>query len=143
MFNTILVAIDSSDASDGALELASQLAKADGARLVLTNVVDLTKLVAVAGYETPYPMDVIRIMQDDSATVLNTAKGKCDPSIQTVVVSGEGDACDEILRIAKDQRAGLIVMGTHARSGITRLVLGSVAEGVLRRSEVPVLVTRK
>lgn len=143
MFDTILVAVDSSDASDGALELASQLAKADGARLVLTNVVDLTKLVAVAGYETPYPMDVIRIMQDDSVTVLNTAKGKCDPSVQTVVVSGEGDACDEILRIAKDQRAGLIVMGTHARSGLTRLVLGSVAEGVLRRSEVPVLVTRK
>jgi nucleotide-binding universal stress UspA family protein len=54
----------------------------------------------------------------------------------------EGDASDEILRAAKENNVGLICIGTHGRKGLSRLFLGSVAEGVLRSSTVPVLAIR-
>ncbi len=143
MFNTIVVAVDQSDAADAALKLATQLALQDKAALVLVNVVDVSKLVTIAGYETPYPIDAVQILREDGQACLTTAGSFCESQGLKVTTSmGEGDACDEILRIAKEHDAGLIALGTHGRKGLTRLFLGSVAEGVLRRAEVPVLVTR-
>ncbi|MBD5656640.1 MAG: universal stress protein, partial [Candidatus Eremiobacteraeota bacterium] len=54
----------------------------------------------------------------------------------------EGDSADQLLLNAKRQRADLIVIGTHGRRGLPRLVIGSVAESVVRRSSVPVVVLR-
>jgi len=141
MFTSILVALDGSDSSQKALELARDLAGKYEATLVLANIVDLSKLVALAGYEAPYPAEAIAIMREDGKTALEAAVALCASkgTFATSVV-GQGDACDEILRIAEEQKVDLICLGTHGRSGIPRLVLGSVAEGVLRRSHVPVLI---
>jgi nucleotide-binding universal stress UspA family protein len=54
-----------------------------------------------------------------------------------------GLVADVIIAQARKQRAGLIVLGTHGRRGVTRLVMGSDAEGVVRRTPVPVLLVRK
>ena len=54
----------------------------------------------------------------------------------------EGPSVTTILEVARDQHADLIVMGSHGRGGITRVLLGSVTEGVLRHTHVPVMVTR-
>jgi nucleotide-binding universal stress UspA family protein len=54
----------------------------------------------------------------------------------------EGDAVDEILRVARDADADLIVLGTHGRTGLGRLLMGSVAEQVVRRAPCPVLVVK-
>ncbi len=142
-FGTILVALDGSDSSQKALELARDLAGKYEASLVLVNIVDLSKLIALAGYEAPYPAEAIAIMREDGKTSLDAAVAACAAkgTFATPVV-GEGDACDEILRIAEEHKADLICLGTHGRSGISRLVLGSVAEGVLRRAHVPALITR-
>ncbi len=141
MFGSILVALDGSDASQKALELARELAGKCESSLVLVNIVDLSKLVALAGYEAPYPAEAIAIMRADGKTALDAAVAACAAkgTFATPIV-GEGDACDEILRIAQEQKVDLICLGTHGRSGISRLVLGSVAEGVLRRAHVPVLI---
>jgi nucleotide-binding universal stress UspA family protein len=144
MFQKILVAVDTSDASQSALRYALDLAKAAGGSVVLVNIVDISKLAAIAGYETPYPLDAIEIMRTDSQQLLNDSAKTCTASgIASTTQTGEGDTCDQILRIAKEQGADLIALGTHGRKGLSRIVIGSVAEGVLRRADVPVLVTRE
>lgn len=143
MFNTILVAVDQSEAAQAACDLAIAMAKADNASLVLLSVIDVSKLIAVAGYEAPYPVDAITMLRAASEELLADMKASCEKQgIKAIALLGEGDACDEILRTAQDQHAGLICMGTHGRQGLSRLFLGSVAEGVLRRATVPVITTR-
>ena len=143
MITSILVAVDGSDASQAALRHATEIAKAFSAKLVLINIVDVTKLLAVAGYETPYPVDAVEIMRDDAKTILTEATTTCQNyGVVSREMTSEGDAVDEILNVAKEEHVDMIALGTHGRQGISRLFLGSVAEGVLRRSEVPVLIVR-
>ena len=141
MFETILVAVDTSDASREALRVAAALAAKLGSKLILLSVLDVSKLLAVAGYETPYPVDVVETMRQDAETTLEECRGECAGVATIITVTGEGDAAQEILRVATEQKADLICVGTHGRKGISRLFLGSVAETVLRGAAVPVLVT--
>ena len=143
MFNTILVAVDGSDCAKAATSLATQLAKEDGAKLLLVNIVDVSKLIAVAGYETPYPVDALDVLRESGEEELAAAKSSCEAAgLSVTLATGQGDACDELLRIAAENQVGLICMGTHGRKGLSHLFVGSVAEGILRRANVPVLVTR-
>ena len=144
MFQTILVAVDESDAAKSALRYAVELAGAGGGKVILCNIIDVAKLVAVAGYETPYPADTIEIMRNNSKQILDDGRKMCNESgVTCTVLTDEGDACEQILRIAKEENVDLIALGTHGRQGLSRLFIGSVAEGVLRRADVPVLVTRE
>jgi nucleotide-binding universal stress UspA family protein len=143
MFNTILVAVDQSEASRDAFELACTLALEDHAALLLVSVLDVTNLIAAAGYDAPYPEETIDIMKDARQQLLNANKTAAEAKrIAVTTALGEGDAVDEIIRIANENTVGLICAGTHGRKGLARLFIGSVAEGVLRRAEVPVLVVR-
>ena len=144
MFQTILVAIDDSDAARSALRYAVSLANATGGKVILCNNIDVGKLVAVSGYETPYPAVTIEIMRNNSKQLLDDATKTCsEAGVTCSSVTSEGDTCDQVLQIAKEKQADLIALGTHGRQGLPRLFIGSVAEGVLRRAEVPVLVTRE
>jgi quercetin dioxygenase-like cupin family protein len=67
---------------------------------------------------------------------------RSDPQILVEHRLAEGDPADEILRLSAAQRCDLIVMGTHGKTGLGRLLTGSVAEGVLRKSVCPVMVVR-
>jgi nucleotide-binding universal stress UspA family protein len=143
MFNSILVAVDQSEAAREAFELACKLGLEDHAELLLVSVLDVANLIAAAGYDAPYPEETIDIMKDARQQLLDERKAAAQARGLTVTTSlGEGDAVDEILRIANENGVGLICIGTHGRQGLARLFIGSVAEGVLRRSEVPVLVVR-
>ncbi|HEY5341966.1 MAG TPA: universal stress protein [Candidatus Aquilonibacter sp.] len=143
MFNTILVAVDQSEAAQAACDLAIAMAKEDKASLLLLSIVDVSKLIAVAGYEAPYPVDAITMLRAGSEELLAGMKASCEKQgVSAATLLGEGDACDEILRVAQEHHAGLICMGTHGRQGLSRLFIGSVAEGVLRRATVPVITTK-
>jgi len=143
MFNTILVAVDESEAAKEAYDLAVKLALEDRSNVVLVNVVDVSKLIAVAGYETPYPADTLDIMRQSGEQLLEQTKAACTAKgVKATTAIGEGDAVDEIVRLAGEHNAGLICIGTHGRKGLSRLFVGSVAEGVLRNASVPVLVVR-
>lgn len=143
MFNTILVAVDESDAAREAFDLACNLALEDRAALVLLNVVDVSKLIAASGYDAPYPEQTLDLMRTAGQQLLDERKAVSEKrGITTTTTVGEGDAVDEIVRVANENAAGLICVGTHGRHGLARLFIGSVAEGVLRRSEVPVLTVR-
>ena len=143
MFNTILVAVDESEAAKEAGDLAVKLALEDHASVVLVNVLDVSKLITVAGYDSPYPAQPIDIMRQSAEQLLNDTRAACEAKgLKVVTAVGEGDAVDEIVRLADEHGAGLICIGTHGRQGLARLFVGSVAEGVLRRANVPVLVVR-
>ena len=66
-----------------------------------------------------------------------------DPKVQYVHRMVTGDPATEIVRVAKEEGVDLIVMSTHGRSGLTRVLMGSVAELVVRRAECPVLTFKQ
>lgn len=143
MFNTMLVAVDESQASKEACDLAVKLALEDHASLVLVTIIDVGKLITVAGYDSPYPAETLDIMRKAAQKLLNESGAACEAQgLKVSTAVGEGDAVDEIVRLADAYDAGLICIGTHGREGLARLFVGSVAEGVLRRANVPVLVVR-
>jgi nucleotide-binding universal stress UspA family protein len=78
--------------------------------------------------------------QSDAHSYLDALRDKVGADVEALVV--EGDAADAIVETASAKQAGLIVMSSHGRGGLGRLVFGSVADAVLRRSPVPVLLLR-
>ncbi|HTU83133.1 MAG TPA: universal stress protein [Candidatus Acidoferrales bacterium] len=144
MFETIVVATDASPASRAAVALALRLAKLDGSSVVFANVVDVAALMPLSGYDAPYPEEAIEVVQDESDRLLAQAQAAAgEAGVTSSVRSCQGNAAEELLLVAEREKAGLIVMGTHGRTGLARLFIGSVADAVLRRANVPVLVTRE
>jgi nucleotide-binding universal stress UspA family protein len=138
MAKTIVFPTDFSTASDAALEHAATLAKSMGATLLIVHVEEPP--LAYGGGELYYGIpepDSERILK-----MLEDVKPK-DPSVPFTHRLSMGDPAGEIVRIATDEGAELIVLGTHGRTGVTRLLMGSVAEVVVRRAPCPVLVYRE
>lgn len=141
-FGTALVAVDDSDPSDAALKLAAKLA-ARGTKLIVCHAVDTMKLYENAttfGYD-PTPMaDELR---GEARATIERAVANAGLTIDAANIAVvEGDPVTAILETAQERGADLIVVGSHGRRGITRLVLGSVAEDVVRNATTPVLVIK-
>ena len=138
MAKTILFPTDFSTASDAALAHAETLAKQAGASLLIVHVEEPP--LAYGGGELYYGLpepNSERIQQ-----MLESVK----PSDRSVTVEHRltiGDPAAEIVRIAEEEKPEMIVMGTHGRTGLTRLLMGSVAEAIVRRSPCPVLTYRE
>lgn len=143
-YKRILVAVDGSGASSKGLREALRLAKREGARLFILHVVN--EFPAFAGMDGSAPVDLVPMLREGGRRILARAraaaeKAKVKPTILMREIIG-GPAADPIVREAKKQRADLIVLGTHGRRGVRRMVLGSDAEQVVRTSPVPVLLVR-
>ena len=145
MFRRILVPIDGSSLSRVGLERAIALAKNQKARLRVMHVVDEQGLIQ--GMEpTMNISELLDGLVTEGRKILAaaavTAKKygvKADTVLHEVLI---GRVADRIVREAAKWHADVIVMGTHGRRGIGRLVMGSDAENVLRQSPVPVLLVR-
>ena len=134
----ILCPIDRSSVSRRAFDYAVSLARWCGARLTVLEVIDLTPPAAAAAIpEMLLIPDEIRQGVRDELTALVA------PAVAAGVAADirieDGRVADRILHAAADAAADLIVVGTHGRSGVQRLVLGSVAEKVVRQAACPVL----
>lgn len=134
--HTILYPTDLSGPSRSVFPVACALARDHGARLIVLHV-ELPPLGAaeVVAHRDPdkYYAGVweeLRKLQAPGSNIL--------VEHQLTI----GDAAAEILRVAEDSRAGLIIMGTHGRTGLGRVLLGSVAEAVLRLARCPVLTVK-
>ena len=154
MTHGILVPLDGSPFAERALPYATLLAKRSGAELLLARIVHLPGQAADSGAETvwgrvakqdpadPSPRTHQREHTFEEATeylrALQTTVAAEVPGVQPFVEAG--DAPQALLEIAKRGEVSLIVMATHGRSGLTRWVMGSVAEQLLRRTHVPVLL---
>ena len=135
---TILFPTDFSTASDAALAHAEAVAKQSNAKLLIVHVEEPP--LAYGGGELYYGLpepssERIRKMLDD-------VRPK-DPSVAFSHRLVMGDPAGEIVRIADEEKVDSIVLGTHGRTGLSRLLMGSVAEGVVRRAPCPVLVYRE
>jgi len=142
MFKRIVVALDRSEAAQEAFAVAIALAHAERAELGICSVVDP---VMISGTAPPSPaMDIlIRDMEVEARRIVSEAIDRAHRA--GVVAGGEtrsGAPAFEVLGYAKQFKADLIVMGTHARRGLQHFFLGSVAEVVLRESPTPVLIVR-
>ncbi len=135
---TILLPTDFSYASDAALPHAEALARQSGARLLIVHVEEPP--LAYGGgelyYGTPEP-DTTRI------TAMLEAVKPVDPQVAFRHHLAMGDPAGEICRIAAEEGAEMIVLGTHGRTGLLRLLMGSVAESIVRHAPCPVLVYRQ
>ena len=136
---TILVPVDFEEASEHALVAATDLAKTFGAKLVLVHAYELP-FYPYPGGASPVPStDLPKAIRDAATAGLDTLVARVKGKVPVEAVLKIGPPADEILYAAKEKNADLIVMGTHGRKGIAHVLLGSVAEKVLRRATVPVL----
>jgi nucleotide-binding universal stress UspA family protein len=135
---TILCPVDFTDGSKFAFELAEAMARDYGARMVVAHVVEPPRAMGVEGVLVFQP----EINWDEFRQRLAECY-HADPMIQVEHVVVEGNIALEILRLAEDFRAEVIVIGTHGRSGLSRVVMGSVAEQVLRRAPCPVVTVKQ
>ena len=150
MFRRILVPIDGSPTSNRGLDEAIDLARDQKAKICLLHVVD--ELVVTAGidgmvYMPPdYVDDFVKGLRAGGTKLLARAEAKVRKrgvAIETVLLETVGRrVADLIVKQAKKWDADVIVLGTHGRRGLSRVVMGSDAEMVLRETPLPVLLVR-
>ncbi len=137
-YKKILFATDFSPASEAALKYATALARDSGATLVIAHVEELP-LPYVGGElymaQPDYPNPEIKRMLE--------AIVPADSSVHYEHRLVLGVASEDIVRIANEESADLIVIGTHGRSGLKRVLMGSVAEAVMRHASCPVLTLKE
>ena len=147
----ILVPIDFSDHSLHALSYADTFAKEFKAEMVLAHVVERTpyEIYAAQGVLPDVPMyPLVNNQLVDPEYV----KAETKKQLEKLVAEPRGGSCtvdvrdghpvEELLKIAKDRACDLIVICTHGRTGLSHLVMGSVAEKIVRMSPIPVLSIR-
>ena len=135
--HTILHPTDFSDCSDGAFRLACALARDYDARIVVLHVVELPAVVSGDGMLViPYSIDSEPLREQ----LQQLQSG--DPKIPVEHRLVEGYPAEQILRVAAEMSCDLILMGTHGRTALNRLLMGSVAEEVVRKAPCPVLTVK-
>lgn len=137
----IVVATDFSECSRHAVDVAVELAQALRAEVEIVHVWQITPLVAV-GLEYA-PAELVNAVEDAARAQLDAEVKRVQqvlPSCRGALRGGA--AWDEILQAAAEDHADLIVMGTHGRTGLSRALVGSVADRVLRASPLPVVTVR-
>lgn len=144
VYRRILVPIDGSDTANRGLAEAIKLAKDQKAALRLLHVVDQAALVRYPE-ATLYGADLPKALEQQGQEILAQAEAvvrKQGLKVDTVFHRKLARVADVIIQQAKKWPADIIVLGTHGRRGVDRLVMGSDAELVVRTSPVPVLLIR-
>lgn len=145
MFKNILVAVDGSELSFEAAKTALELASWHQSQLSFVYVVEINILLTDQSTYGQY-IDYVgleKALREGGEEILAQAEAMTrSKGLAAKKILLEGRAADEIARLAKEQGYDLIVMGTHGRGGLKRLVLGSVAESVVRQAPCPVLLFR-
>jgi len=144
MFKRILVPIDGSPTSLLGLRQAIKLSKLQGARLRLVNVVD--EMPMMANDEMGAMMGNIPMMLEGANKLLaqfaSVARKAGIESETSLIESRGGSTAERVAEEAGKWRADVIVLGTHGRSGLERVFMGSSAEEIVRATPVPVLLVR-
>jgi nucleotide-binding universal stress UspA family protein len=137
----ILVPTDLSDGAEQALDYACELARTLGAQIHLLNVISIPALgVPELGMALTSTM-IDQLVIDNQTALDRLARTRCTAQVGQVMVK-TGNARDTINQTATELGVDLIVMGTHGRHGISRALLGSVAETVVRSAPCAVLTVR-
>ncbi len=145
MYQRILVPIDGSPTSTAGLDEAIKLAALTGASLRLIHVVDALSLFS--GFEpAAIACDMIPLMKEAGEKILEEGKKRAAAAgtlVDTFLYETYGArVCELVVEQALGWKADLIVIGTHGRRGVDRLLMGSDAEQIMRTAPVPVLLVR-
>ena len=144
MYKRILVPVDGSATSDRGLDEAVKLARLCGASIHLVHVLD--RFVLLGTGPESYTVDVLRAQKEAGARILEDAKARVAaagiPLTSFLSEPLTGRVSDIVIEQAREAGADVMVLGTHGRRGIGRLLMGSDAEQLLRLSPVPVLLVR-
>ncbi|MEZ4596244.1 MAG: universal stress protein [Chloroflexota bacterium] len=147
-FGTILVATDGSDDSDAAVEAALDLAHDTGGRLLVLSVVPEASGEAAEDGEgdaqdaEPPPRDEDEEVIEANDLTNDVVDHAVEWGLEASPLVWEGEPADAILAAAVSEGADVIVIGSSGKSGVGRILLGSVSDDVVRRSSVPVMVVR-
>lgn len=143
MYERILVPTDGSDCSMHAADRAFELADAFDAEVHALHVVDDRAAYGDAGMDFD-GTDVLDYLRDAGERAIDRFEQRAaDAGVRTTTAIESGVPHREILRYVGDHGIDLVVVGTHGRTGLDRLLLGSVAEKVVRLCEVPVMTVRE
>ncbi|HCL87702.1 MAG TPA: universal stress protein UspA [Comamonadaceae bacterium] len=145
MFKHILIPVDGSETSMKALAKAAELAKVFGSAVTAMYVIDPYPFTGVGADFAYGQAQYLSAATAEANTALDAAKTALSQAGVTNinVLVGEGHAIhDGIVRAVENTGADLIVMGSHGRRGLEKLVLGSVTQRVLGAAHIPVLVVR-
>ena len=146
MYQRILVPTDGSATSEKALSEAIAMARLSGGSIRLLHIVDALTVAAVSDGLASYSDTLLPLLHEGGRQILEAAQQRV--AAAGVAVEGTlrevvaGRVCDLVQEAAAAWPADLIVIGTHGRRGVQRLLLGSDAEQILRSATVPVLLVR-
>jgi len=145
MFEKILVCLDGSELAEGILPYAREVARQSGATLVLLEVTLPPSAIVeptTGYYSATTPAEIQRQEDEAQAYLEGIARAIQEEGLAVEYLTLPGSPGYTIVGYARESGVGLIALSTHGRSGLKRLIMGSVAEHVLRESGLPVLVIR-
>jgi nucleotide-binding universal stress UspA family protein len=139
-----MLPVDGSEVSNHAAKQGLMLAKALGSKVIFHYVIDISIVTLPDAEMGISNLDVIRksFTEQGNKVIAAFSASAREMGVGFDAVVTEGDVHDEIISLAADKGAELIVMGTHGRRGLNRLLLGSVAASVTKRAHCPVLLIR-
>lgn len=142
---SILFPTDFSDCGNFALPYAASLARSFGASVICVHVIEpIVPTVGYTGMTEPLPIADISEQLEDSAEreLPRIAKREECAGLDIEEIIAHGEAASEIVRVAEERQADLIVISSHGRTGLGRILFGSTAEAVVRHASCPVLVVK-
>ncbi|MFK5926162.1 MAG: universal stress protein [Desulfuromusa sp.] len=141
--STVLTAIDFSDSSDNAFQMALSMAKSFSARLLVLHVIN--EPVDLRGFYVPH-ISFEKLEEEIEEGAKKMMESFCRQNLhnfenyESLIVPGL--SYEQIIGQAEEKSADLIVIGTHGRTGLDHVLFGSTAEKVVRKSKIPVLTVR-
>lgn len=140
--STILVAVDGSECSLRALDSAVAFAERLGDEILLCHVVDLERAAEISAGAPQLAVESLAELRSESEKILSDAERRTGGRVTVRRRSVEGAPVDAIEVLAREVAPSFIAIGSHGRGGLARLLMGSVAEGLLRTASTPVMVVR-
>jgi len=139
LFDKILIATDGSKYTQSAIRKGIEIARAYHSKVYALYVIDTRALITANGM--PAPQNIFAILEDEGRYAVRQVKDAAGGvDVETHVLAGHPSSV--IVRFAEEHDVSLIVTGTLGKSGIEQLLLGSVADSVLRHAPCPVLVVK-
>ncbi|NTW46595.1 MAG: universal stress protein [Chlorobaculum sp.] len=137
---SILCPIDFSDASKNAYRYACEFAKSMGSKVALLNVIEPRPIAADMSLNyIPLEEDLAAAAREDFIPMVDEAKAAgIDVSADVMI----GMPAETILQQIADLDVSMLIMGSHGKTGLSRLLMGSVAEAVVRKANIPVLIVK-
>jgi len=144
MYQRIMVAVDGSATAERGLQEAIQLALDQKAKLAIVHVIDVVIAYGAGQWVGGYVEGTREFAQEIIAHARKTAQAAgIEPEIQSPEIVTTGyHVADTVAQLARDWKADLLVVGTHGRRGVSRMLIGSVAERIVRVAPCPLLLVR-